>query len=122
MKDPWVLTLYAYLLVLLVVPVLVRWRWGLRASLIVTVAELGLVALVFCLLEAYRVFPDPFAGEPTPRAPMEIMRRGRERHVVAFVQLAAWAIMPATAALIGGALSLVWSGVAAARRALANRS
>ena len=81
MKDPWVLTLYVYLLVLLVVPVLVRWRWGLRASLIVTVAELGLVALVFCLLEAYRVFPDPFAGEPAPRAPMEIMRRGRERHV-----------------------------------------
>jgi hypothetical protein len=68
-----------YLLVLLVLPLLVRWRWGLVASLIVVVVELGLVALIFYLLNVYRVFPDPFAGEPRPQAPMEIMRRaGRE--------------------------------------------
>src|ERR1700752_2101072 len=86
-----------YLLVLLVLPVLARWRWGLAGSLVVTAIELGLVALVFYLLEGCRVFPDPFAGEPPPRAPMEIMRRAGREQAVGFVQLAAWALIPAAA-------------------------
>ena len=111
----------SYLVLLLLVPLVVRWRWGLVAALIVAVAELAVVAPVFYLLNAYHVFPDQFAGEPPPRAPMEIMRRGYERSAVAWVHLVALVVVPAAAALVGGALSIVWSVVVAARQALAER-
>ena len=111
----------SYLVLLLLVPLVVRWRWGLVAALIVAVAELAVVAPVYYLLNAYHVFPDQFAGEPPPRAPMEIMRRGYERSAVAWVHLVALVGVPAAAALIGGALSVVWSVVVAARQALAKR-
>ena len=111
----------SYLVLLLLLPVVVRWRWGLVAALVVAVAELAVVALVFYLLNAYHVFPDQFAGEPPPRAPMEIMRRGYERSAVAWVHLIALVVFPAAAALIGGALSVVWSVVVAVRQALAER-
>jgi hypothetical protein len=86
-----------------------RWRWGLVTALIATVVELGLVVLVFYLLDVYRVFADPFAGEPAPQASIDIVTWWRERQAVAFFQLFAWAIIPALAALIGGALSVRWS-------------
>jgi hypothetical protein len=95
--------------------------WGLVAALIVAVAELAVVAPLFYLLNAYHVFPDQFAGEPPPRVPMEIMRRGYERSAVAWVHLVALVVVPAAAALVGGALSVVWSVVVAARQALAER-
>lgn len=114
------IVLISYLLVLLVLPLLVRWRWGLVAALVVTVAELGLVVLVFYLLGVYRVFPDPFAGEPPPRAPMEIIRRGRERSAIAYVHLVALAVAPAAAALFGGALSALWSLGVVAWRSIAS--
>ena len=41
-----------YLLVLLLVPLLVHWRWGLVATLVVTVIEVALVGLVFYLMAA----------------------------------------------------------------------
>ena len=105
-------TLYIpYLLVLLMVPLLLRWRWGLVASLIVTVAELGLVALVFYLLDVYRMHPDPFVGEPRPQAPMEHMRRAGREQAVGFVQLAVWGMIPALAAFIGGGIAVLWSVV-----------
>ena len=103
------IVLILYLLVLLVLPLVVRWRWGLVAALIITVAEVALVVLVFYLLPVYRVFPDDVAGEPPPQASIDIVRRWRERYAVAFFQLVAWAIIPAAAALIGGALSVMWS-------------
>ena len=62
------------------------------------------------------MFPDQFAGEPPPRAPMEIMRRGYERSAVAYVHLVPLVILPALAALIGGALSVLWSLAVFARR------
>jgi hypothetical protein len=103
-------TLYIpYLLVLLIVPVLVQWRRGLVASVIVVVVELGLVALIFYLLNAYRVLPDPFAGEPRPQAPMEIMRRAGREQAVGFVELAFFVMVPALAALIGGGFAVLWS-------------
>ena len=92
-----------------------RCRWGLVAALVVAVAELAVVAVVFYLLNAYHVVPDQFAGEPPPRAPMEIMRRGYERSAVAWVHLVALVIVPAAAVLVGGALSVVWSVVVAIR-------
>jgi len=106
----------SYLVLLLLLPVVVRWRWGLVAAVVVAVAELAVGALVFYLLNAYHVFPDQFAGEPPPRAPMEIMRRGYERSAVAWVQLVALVGVPAAAAFIGGATALVWSVVVAIRR------
>jgi hypothetical protein len=121
MPSPWALSLYLYLLVLLVLPILARWRRGLGASLAVVAIELGLVALIYYLLSAYRVFPDPFAGKPAPRAPMEILRQGREQSVVAMVHLFAWAIVPAIAALAGVAVALVWSAIVAFRRSAAAR-
>jgi uncharacterized membrane protein len=105
----------SYLVLLLLLPVVVRWRWGLVAALVVVVAELAVVALVFYLLNAYHMFPDQFAAEPPPRAPMEIMRRGYERSAVAWVYLVALVGVPAAAALIGGALSVAWSVIVAAR-------
>jgi len=73
------------------------------------------------LLNAYQVFPDQFAGEPPPRAPMEIMRRGYERSAVAWVHLVALVIVPVAAALIGGAMAVVWSVVSMARQRMAER-
>ncbi len=95
---------FPYLVVLLLLPVVVRWRWGLVAALIVTVAEVALVVLVFYLLPVY---PDD--GGPAPQASIDIVRRWRERHAVAFFELVALVILPALAALIGGALSVLWS-------------
>jgi hypothetical protein len=100
---------FPYLVLLVLVPLMVRWRWGLVGALIMTLAEVALVVLVFYLLHVYRVFPDDFAGEPPPQASIDIVRRWRERHAVAFFQLVALVILPALAALIGGALSVLWS-------------
>ena len=111
----------SYLVLLLLLPVVVRWRWGLVAALVVVVAELAVVALVFSLLNAYHVFPDQFAGEPPTRGPMEVMRRGYERSAVAWVHLVALVGVPAAAALIGGALSLMWPVVVAIHRSSTNR-
>jgi len=119
MPSPWALSLYLYLLVLLVLPILARWRRGLGASLAVVAIELGLVALIYYLLSAYAVLPDPFAGKPTPRAPMEILRQGREQAAVAMVHLLAWAVLPAIAALAGFAVALAWSAAVAVRRSAA---
>jgi hypothetical protein len=102
----WLGVLYfPFLVVHLLVPLMARWRWELVAALIATVVEV----LVFYLLDAYRVFADPFAGEPAPQASIDIVTWWRERQAVAFFQLFAWAIIPALAALIGGALSVRWS-------------
>jgi uncharacterized membrane protein len=111
----------SYLVLLLLLPLAVRWHWGLVAALVVVVGELAVVTLVFYLLNTYQVFPDQFASEPPPRAPMEIMRRGYERSVVAWVHVVALVGVPATAAFIGGALSVVWSAVVAVRRSSTDR-
>ena len=113
----WLETSYIpYLLALVAAPLLVRWRWGLAASLVATVAEVALVALVFYLLDAYRVFPDPYVGEPPARAPMEILRRAREQQAIGFLRLIAWGMIPAIAALMGGTLALLWSAARAIRQ------
>ena len=78
----------------------------MAATLIVTVAEVALVGLVFYLLPAS---PGDVANEPPPQASIDIVRRWREQHALAYLQLVAFAIIPAVAALIGGALSVLWS-------------
>jgi hypothetical protein len=67
----------SYLVVLLLLPVVVRWRWGLPAALGMTLAEVALLVLVFYLLHEFRVFPDDLADEPAPQASIDIVRRWR---------------------------------------------
>jgi len=101
-----------YLLILLLVPVLVRWRWGLIAALGVTVAELGLVILGFYLMASYHLLPDLHVGEPPPAAehPFAKIRRGQAE---GYAQLFIFGVGPAISAFIGGALAFVWSVVLA---------
>jgi hypothetical protein len=107
-----------YLLVLLLLPLLARWRWGLPASLVVTAVELPLVVLVFYLMDVYRLFPDVFIGEPPPQHPLEKIRRSQAG---GYVLLVLWGAGPAVAALIGGGAAVAWSIILAVRRAIANR-
>ena len=47
-------TLYLpYLVALFLLPLLVKWRWGLTAVLLVGVVELALVGLTFYLMSIY---------------------------------------------------------------------
>lgn len=109
----------SYLLVLLLVPLLAQWRWGLVTALVVTVAELGLVALVFYLMAVHHLLPDVFVGEPAPdEHPFAKMRRGQAQ---GYVQLFIGGAIPAVAALVGGGLALVWSIALAVWRSIANR-
>lgn len=108
----------AYLVALLAVPLLVRWRWGLMASLVVTVLELGLVALVCYVLEVYRVFPNPYPVGRHTESPLTQIRRGQ---AFGYALIVMWVAFPVLAALIGGALSVAWSVVLAVRRSGADR-
>jgi hypothetical protein len=109
-------TLYgAYLLALLLLPLVVRWRWGLAASLLVSVAELGLVAVISPLM----ISPNPYSvGYPIGSSPLEqIMRRQAHGYLEVFM----WVMIPAVAALIGGGLSAAWSLIQAVWRSVADQ-
>jgi hypothetical protein len=102
--------LLPYLIALFLLPILARWRWGVIGSLVATVVALGLVALVFYLLEAYRVFPNPYPVGQTSgtESPMVQLRRSQGYSATILVL---WVMFPAYAALMGGALALAWSVV-----------
>src|SRR5262245_38532623 len=88
----------SYLLVLLLLPLLAQWRWGLVAALVLTFAELALVALVFYLMAVNNLLPDVSVGEPPANEhPFVRMRR---RQAEGYVQLFLWGATPAVAALI----------------------
>jgi hypothetical protein len=108
-----------YLLLLLLVPLLVRWRWGLVAALVVTVGELVLVSVIFYLMAVYHLFPDVPVSEPAPNEHLFVkMRRSQ---AAGYVQLIFGGFVPAFAALIGGGLAVVWSVVLAVWRSVVNR-
>jgi hypothetical protein len=102
------------LLVLLTLPLLAQWRWGLLASLTATGAELGLVLFI-----AYNVGQMPDAP-PRPKQGIHWARPDPDGFVKGLAMLFL-VIVPGIAALIGGVLSLVWSAVRAARRSRASR-
>ena len=118
---------FLVLLVLLALPLLAQWRWGLLASLTVTSAELGLLLLL--------AYGGDLLQPPPPRPPMpETGMPVRDRDPFTggrpgeYAEGFAWglavlflAIIPGIAALIGGVASLVWSAVRAFRRFEANR-
>ena len=107
-----------YLLVLMLLPSLVWWRWGLAASLVATVLELGLVVLVFYLMATYHLLPDLSAGKPPAKGPMEHIRRS---HGDGQILIVFFAMFPGIVALIGGGLAVVWSVILAIWRLAANR-
>ena len=108
------------LLVLLLLPLLVRWRWGLVATLVVTVIEVALVGLVFYLMAVYHLLPEVSVGEPSPQEHLFLkMRRGQ---AAGAVQLIFLGFVPAVAALIGGGLAVVWSVVQAVWHFIAHRA
>ena len=108
-----------YLLVLLVAPLLARWRSGLVAALVVTVGELILVPLIFYLMVTYHLLPDVPAGEPLPDE--HLFAKMRRSQAEGYVQLMFLGFAPAGAALAGGGLALAWSIVLALWRVISNR-
>jgi hypothetical protein len=114
---------YSYLVVLLALPQLAYWRWGVVASLAVTVAELGAVLLGYFLLGHYELLPPRPPGGPTPQKEVleHLMRTHAEGFAHTIVTLTIFVAIPWIAALSGGVLSLVWSAVLAIRRSIANR-
>jgi hypothetical protein len=112
--------LYApYLLALLILPLLVRWRWGLAAALIVTVAELGLVLVVNDLAAPANPYPLGRPDElPPGESPLVQIRRNQAFGMATAIM---WILFPGMAALIGGALAVVWSVILAIRRASARQ-
>lgn len=109
----------SYLLVLLLMPLLVQWRWRLVAALIVSIVELAVVGLLFYLMAIYQLLPDVYAGEPAPEPehPFARIRRGQ---AAGYVQLFFMGAVPAGAAL-GGGLAVVCSVVLTVWRIMANR-
>jgi hypothetical protein len=107
----------AYLLALLILPLLVRWRWGLAAALVVTVAELGLVLVVNDLAAPSNPYPivRPDALPPG-ESPLVQIRRNQ---MFGFAAAIAWILVPGMAALIGGAFAIAWSVIVAIWRASA---
>ena len=112
---------FPYILVLFLVPLLVRWRWGLVATLIVTVVELGLVVLIFYLLAVYHLLPDMYAAEPPPE-PEHPFAKIRRSQAAGYAQLFIFGVGPAIVALAGGGLAVVWSVVLAVWRSIADRT
>src|SRR5262245_57095737 len=88
--------LLPYLLLLLLLPLAAQWRWGAIGSLTATVVGLGLVALVFYLLEAHRAFPNPYPVGQTlgSESPMVQLRRNQGYGATILVL---WVILPACA-------------------------
>src|SRR5262245_39710433 len=97
-------TIYlGYMLALLVVPLLVKWRWGLATSVVVSAAELVLVVpLVYGLLVPAGL--DMGTG-PTPESLEAKIRLSQAR---GYLYLIFFVMFPGIAALTGGCLAVVW--------------
>jgi hypothetical protein len=109
-----------YLVLLLTLPLLARWRWGLLVSLAVVVLELGMV--VFVAMHIHQIFPPVPVEEPPAKGPMEVHRRMmRDSAISAFIVFYVGLIVPGAAAGIGGGLALLWSAAAAGWRAFRTR-
>jgi hypothetical protein len=106
----------AYLLTLLIVPRLVKRRWGVAASLVATLMEVGLAALLWVLAVSF----DPYAAPPieTDESPLLRIRRGQAQGFVNFIAIA---LIPAASAVVGGGLALAWWTVQATWRSVRGR-
>ena len=99
------LILLAYLIVLVVLPLLARWRWGLVASLAVVILELAFVFTSHRLMIDYGFLPLELPDPPRAHPKAQIT----DYHVASFARDLGTQILPALATLTGGVLSVVWS-------------
>jgi hypothetical protein len=97
-----------YLAILLILPSLVWWRWGLLVALAVAAFEVLGVGLSFYVMLTYHLLPDlgPPERQPFADNPMAYTRR---RQAEGYAQLFLFAFFPGLAALAGGALAAMWS-------------
>jgi hypothetical protein len=100
-----------FLLVLFTVPLLVRWRWGFLACLFVTVATLGLIVLVFHLMDTYHLLRSP-RGPMPEQGQLEYLRQGMADGYVLVIALV---LIPGAVLLIGWGVAAVWSALAFVR-------
>ena len=111
-------TYLLYVVVLLLLPLLARWRWGLLTALIVVVLELALVPAVFYVLSANHLFPVLIDPQPPPEHIFGKIRRGQ---AAGYLELLIWGVVPGLAAIAGFTLAGVWSLGSALWRYFANR-
>lgn len=108
-----------YLLLLLLLPSLAWWRWGLPAALLVTIAELILVALVFYLMATYHLLPKIERGRPFQNPEEQSAWEQAASGLLVYGYL----FLPAATALCGGVFAAamailrgIWHGVSVLRR------
>ena len=109
------LILLAYLIVLVVLPLLARWRWGLVASLVML--ELAFVFTSHRLMIDYGFLPLELPDPPRAHPKAQIT----DYHVASLARDLGTQILPALATLTGGVLSVVWSVASLLWRAAGKR-
>jgi hypothetical protein len=93
--------LLAYLVLLLLLPLAARWRWGLAASLLVVTLELA----VHRVIVDYRLIPLELSNPPPEHPKARITEHS---FATFFRDMETW-ILPSLAALTGAVLSVVWT-------------
>src|SRR5262245_2105054 len=106
-----------YLLALLIVPLLAKWRWGLGAPLAVSIAEVGLVVL----LSHWLIPPSPYPVGSRAETAVSPLVQIRRNHMYGLLMFVDWVMVPAVAALISGVLAAAWWGIQAVWRSVAGQ-
>jgi hypothetical protein len=104
-----------YLFVLLAVPVLAQWRFGIVAALVATAGAIGVVVITHRYMIDHGFLPIVLNGPPAEHPKARIWQNS----IASIDRDMDWLVMPALAALLGGALSVLWSAVRWLRRAVA---
>ena len=107
--------LLPYLIVLLALPLLAQWRFGIVAALLATAGAIGCVVLTHRYMIDHGFLPIVLSGPPAEHPKAKIWQDS----IAAVERDMDWLYMPAIAALFGGALSVLWSTVLWLRRAVA---
>jgi hypothetical protein len=96
-----------WVVLLLILPPIVWWRWGLVTSLIVTVLELPLAGLVFYLMAIYHLFPDFSPEQPFQNPEIKSAHDQSVSGLLFYLFL----FLPVAAALCGGVLAVALAGL-----------
>jgi hypothetical protein len=107
--------LVPYVIVLLALPLLAQWRFGIVAALVVTAAAIGFAVLTHRYLVDHGFLPIVLSGPPAEHPKAKIWQNS----MATIERDMDWLFMPALAALTGGVLSVLWSVVLWLRRAVA---
>jgi hypothetical protein len=107
--------LVPYVVVLLALPLLAQWRFGIVSALVVTAGAIGFVILTHRHLVDNGFLPIVLSGPPAEHPKAKIWQDS----IAAIQRDMDWLYMPALAAVTGGLLSVLWSAVLWLRRAVA---